>query len=292
VPVHRGSLAEAVARSRPDLLHVHWLCIGQEALALAQQAGLPATVRGHGFEFTRERGAELLQHPAVRRLYVFPHFAPLLPASDKVMPLPVAFSPDRFYPPARKDPRLVVRTSLAKDTKDPATFLHTARLCPGHRFVLAVCTPTGRPTAADEVRALAADLHSPAEVRVDLSNEEAAELVRSAGIFLHTYSYQEPFGMPISIAEALATGAHVLARQGEGIAGYLGPCGQLYDNAEHAAALIAETAQWSPERWQAVQLAAVERAYGSFADSVVLESMLKDWQALVSVPAPPRAAAA
>lgn len=290
LPIHRGSLAEAVARSRPDLLHVHWLSIGQEALALAEPIGLPVTFRGHGYEFSSARGTELLRHPAVRRLYIFPHFVAQLPASEKVMPLPVAFSPDRHYPPARKDPRLVVRVSLAKPTKDPATFLETARLCPEHRFVLAVCTPTGREGAANEVRALAASLKSPAEIQVDVSNEAAAELVRAAGIFMHTYSYEEPFGMPISIAEALATGAHVLARDGAHIHGYLGSCGQLYQNAEHAAALIAETLKWSPERWQAVQLAAIDRAYSCFADSNVLDRMLDDWQAIVAKKACSRAA--
>jgi glycosyltransferase involved in cell wall biosynthesis len=280
VPVHRGSLAEALERCRPDILHVHWLCIGKDALPLAQRAGVPVTYRGHGFEFGEPLARELQEHPAVRRLYLFPHMAARLPSPAKVWPLPVAFNPDRFYPPARKDRRLVVRTGLAKSAKDPMTFLKAARLCPDHRFVLAVCTPTGREKAAEEILALRDQLASPAEVLVDLTNEQAAELVRSAGIYFHTYSYEEPLGMPISIAEALGTGAYVLARKGPDINDYLGPNGACYETCEQAAQLVAETLHWPEKRWQAVSLAAVDYAYTRFADSTVLEAVLEQWRRL------------
>jgi glycosyltransferase involved in cell wall biosynthesis len=148
--------------------------------------------------------------------------------------------------------------------------------------VLAVCTATGLPNGPDEVLAARKELGSPAEVVVNLTHEESAELVRSAGIYLHTFSFDEPFGMPISIAEAMATGAHVLARGGPGVAEYLGPCGASYGSPDEAARLIQETAAWTEEKWQATSLAAINQAYRRHADSVVLASMLKDWCSLAA----------
>ncbi|MFN4258708.1 MAG: glycosyltransferase [Gemmataceae bacterium] len=283
VPVHLGNLPQALIKSRPDLVHVHWMCVGLDQLNLIQQAGLPVTYRGHSFEYSTPLAETVLKHPAVRRIYLFPHMAAHFPAHRKIHPLPVAFSPDRFYPPATpKDRRLVVRTGLAKFTKDPLLFLKVAKQCPDHRFVLVIATPRGLEEVPAHILAAKEELNSPAEVLVDLSNEAAAEVVRSAGIFLHTYSYEEPFGMPISIAEALATGAYVLARQGPDIAGCLGPCGALYADADHAARLVTETLSWTEDQWQAVALQAVNHAYGHFVDSVVLEAMLDDWRVLTA----------
>jgi len=52
VPVHRGTLRDALALVKPDLVHAHWLDMAEKYSADVQAAGLPLTVRGHGFEFS------------------------------------------------------------------------------------------------------------------------------------------------------------------------------------------------------------------------------------------------
>ena len=65
-------------------------------------------------------------------------------------------------------------------------------------------------------------LGSPVDLRVNVDAEEVSALVREAGIYLHGYAFGSPFGMPVGICEAMATGAYVIARRCEGIDTYLG----------------------------------------------------------------------
>lgn len=292
VPTHRGTFEQALRAASPDLVHIHWLCFGENHLEMIHRAGVRVTYRGHGFEYSDALLRRLLGHPAVHRLYVYPHFAARLPASEKIRPMPVAFDPSLYYPAEAKDRRLVVRAGLAKATKDPEAFFRTACNCPGFRFVYAACTATHLVKGPEELRTLGQRLNSPVELRVDVPHDNCAELVRSAGIFLHTFGFQEPFGMPISIAEAMATGAYVLVRRGPGVTEYLGPCGAQYDSPEDAARLIRETQLWSEDKWQSVRLAAIDYAYARFADSTVLETMLDDWCALAGELNTPKRAAA
>jgi hypothetical protein len=73
VPVHRGSIAEAIAACRPDILHVHWTNIAIEEGEPLLASGLPFTVRGHGFEFNDKAIPKLLPCLRLRRAFVFPH---------------------------------------------------------------------------------------------------------------------------------------------------------------------------------------------------------------------------
>jgi hypothetical protein len=60
----------------------------------------------------------------------------------------------------------------------------------------------------------------------------------------------------------------------------VGAAGRLYRSNDQAIALIRESAQWTPERWAATRLAAVEHAYQWFADIRVLAPLFAEWQRL------------
>jgi glycosyltransferase involved in cell wall biosynthesis len=83
--------------------------------------------------------------------------------------------------------------------------------------------------------------------------------------------------MPISIAEAMATGAYVLARDANEFIDYIGDAGGIYSGVEQASRLISETQNWSDEIWSSIWLRAVERAYGRHADEIVLRQIFNDW---------------
>jgi glycosyltransferase involved in cell wall biosynthesis len=194
--------------------------------------------------------------------------------------MPVAFDPVRYFPTERKDPLLVMRASLAAPAKGLTTFLEIAARHGSHRFVLFACRSIGYPQHLDELRELNRSLGDPVDLRVDRPYDEVEAVVREAGVYLHTPTLTEPYGMPISIAEAMATGCFVIARRCPGSAAYVGEAGALYDADGEASAVLEETAAWSDERWQRARLASIDRAFDRFASDRVLRPLLEDWARL------------
>jgi glycosyltransferase involved in cell wall biosynthesis len=278
VPIHRGPLAAAIRRARPHLLHTHWLTKVDPIREEAGRFGLPITVRGHGFEFQPELAARLDADPLVRAFYVFPHLADACPTPPaKLRRVPACFDSTRYAPAPRKDRRLVVRAGAALPTKDLPLFLRVARRCPGHRFVVALVRCNGFEPFADEIARMNAELGGPAEVLVNVPPGEIDELQARAGLYLHTHGPVPHFGMPMTIAEAMATGGVVLARRCPAFAGYVGDAGFLYGDEDEAVALIRGTADWDEAAWRAAGDRAIERAFARSADSVVLPAILEDW---------------
>ncbi len=288
VPVHHGSLEEAIRRVKPHLAHVHWLNIAGRYHERIARAGLQMTVRGHGFEFDASAFPQLLGNAAVQAVYVFPHYAPAVARDSRIRPMNVAFNGELYYPQPDKDPFLVVRTASGKPAKAVETFIDVAALCPQHRFILVLGVLNQLETYVDALVEYNRRCGSPVDIRINLPTEQSAALVRKAGVYLHTYGDQEPFGMPISIAEAMATGAYTLVRRLPGAAAYVGDAGALYGSAEEAAHLIRQSARWYREQWQDRQARAVEFAYQNYADLHVLKPLLLEWQRTTDagIPAP------
>jgi glycosyltransferase involved in cell wall biosynthesis len=135
------------------------------------------------------------------------------------------------------------------------------------------------PDHIEELRAENDALGSPVEILVDQPHDQVVAMVRRAGIYLHTHSLEEPYGMPISIAEAMGTGAYVIARRCDEAVTYVGPPGSFYDTDEEAADLISATAEWSAASWRSAEVASVERAHRYFSSDVVLGPLFDDWAA-------------
>jgi glycosyltransferase involved in cell wall biosynthesis len=147
--------------------------------------------------------------------------------------------------------------------------------------VLARCNEHER--FLEKVEAYNRKLGNPVELRINQPVEQVAALVREAGIYLHTHGLAAPYGMPISIAEAMATGSYVIGRRCRASEAYIGNAGRVYGSAADAAEQIQKTALWSDEQWQRAQRLAVERAYRHFADIHVLRPMLEDWRRIAGV---------
>jgi hypothetical protein len=56
--------------------------------------------------------------------------------------------------------------------------------------------------------------------------------------------------------------------------------GALYADAAEAAALINATLAWTDDEWRAAQIRAIDRAFGHFADEIVLRPLFEDWCAI------------
>ncbi len=283
VIVHRGSLAAAIAAFRPRIVHGHHL---EQALGYAPivgAAGLPMTVRAHGFTLDVAKRAAIDASDAIVAVFHFPHMVGPVsaPGAEKIRPMTCCFDPDVCYPQGRKDPRLVVRTGLASPTKDLGMFLRLAMRFPRHRFVLIPCWSFGMPDHLDELLAQNRALGDPVEILPNLPHAEVVDITRAAGVYLHTHALLDDYGMPISIAEAMATGCYVIARRGPSTEAFLDGAGSVYDTEDQAAELLRATEGWDGERWRRARIAALDRAHGAFAAPDVLPPLLEEWVRLV-----------
>jgi glycosyltransferase involved in cell wall biosynthesis len=287
IPIHCGALEDAVKAVRPDLIHVHWAGFAlQQAEALAK-TGLPVTLRMHGFDITADSFRALLDNEWLRGVYAFPAQLALLSGPDaRVKTVPAAFDTALFRPGHDKDRRLVVRAGSALKSKDIGFAFALAKRLPEFRFIYAGITCKNVEPYVEELRALKTQMDSPVELRFDVARADIAELIGRAGFYLHTATAPgdpgaSPLGMPVSIAESMATGAYVLARNAPEFRDYIGDAGAFYDDIDEAERLIRATLDWSDEDWRRAERRAVERAFEGFADTMVYRTIFEDWRQIV-----------
>ena len=284
-PVYRGPFAAVVRRWRPDIIHAHYLHTAEEILDVAEEECVPVTERAHAFDMSPAGLARVANARATAAVYVFPHLIPSGLNSPRVRPLTAAidtsrFSNGRFSNGGKKDPKMVLRIGAGLPTKDLRFFMDAAKRLPGHRFVLAVAEATGMPEYVQVVKQLNESLGGPAEIRVNVPYPEAAKLSGEAGIYLHTCDPAEPFGMPVSIGEAMAAGCYALVRRLPGAAEYVGNGGACYESLDDVVASIRQTDLWNDERWEQQRRASADSGR-RFANERVLKEILGDWRRLV-----------
>lgn len=277
-PVHRGTLAQAIADTNPDVIHVHYLVVAERHIQEIP-ASIPVTVRGHSFDWTPGLAIQIAELPSVRKVFLFPWFASQV-SHPKIAGLPVAFSSGRFKEAPGKDRRMVLRLAAGLPTKGLIHFFSTAREMPDFRFVLVIATAGGYGGFDAELRRMNKLFDNRVDLQTDLSWDDAATLIHLAGINLHTCDpARNPFGMSISIAEALATGSLVLVPQCPEAVEYVGNAGRFYPSPAAAVPLIRETAGWDDEAWASVSRTARERA-ALFADTAVLPKLIDEWKSI------------
>ncbi len=277
--VFYGSLREAAAKFKPDLVHVHWINFAENNLDQLIEIGAPVTLRGHGFDYAPERVERLLRRPEIKKLYLFPHHAAACVRSPRIRSAPVAIPVDRFRP-ADKDRKLVLRAGACLPTKDLELFVRAAKRLPDFRFVLCLAR-VHHPEFTAHLISYVKEQGDPVELLLDVPHDQCFALFRKAGVFLHTFGPDDPFGMPVSIGQALASECLTLVRDVPGASEYLGGAGALYRDEDHVVELIRETVDWTDEQWRECRAQAASRAE-AFEASEVLDSMYRDWQALAA----------
>lgn len=282
VPVHRGTLLDAIATFKPDILHVHYLMFAKRYdRDIGDKVAIPMTVRGHSFDFTTVLTAEAVALPRVQKVYLFPHLARKVP-NEKVVALPVAYDPNLHKPCDQKRDTLVLRLAAGKKGKGLEEFFRVARLCPELEFVLGVADVIGYETYFHTLATHNIGLPRPVKLLRDVPLEKAAALTAQAGIYLDTSDPRaHEFGMPISIAEALATGATVLIRDSMPAREYAGDAAFYYVNADEAAQIVKMVSEWSPE----IRLRQRERALMQaqlYRSDVILPRLVHDWEEIAA----------
>ncbi len=279
VQIHRGSLADAIKGFSPDVIHIHHMTTSDYYLDNCPKGRV--TVRAHSFDWDLDRVKRVAQHPAVRRLFAFPHLAESIPG---VVSLPVAYDTKHYYRSMKKY-QSVVRLSAGLLTKRLEDFLIVGNeLHTQADFALAInFTPGKEASVSDTLAKLNASLGGHVRILKNLSKDDAAELTRRAAVYMHTYDHtSHPFGMPISIAEAMATGALVLARSnGVGVHAYMGDAGLFYSSTEEAKKIIQVALAMSEQERDGVADVSC-RVAERFRPEVVLPRLLEEWESIRS----------
>jgi glycosyltransferase involved in cell wall biosynthesis len=282
VPVHAVGLERVIDTFQPDVIHCHWLPLAAPVSEHAARRGIPVTVRGHGFEFSEPSLAACAALPAVKSIYLFPIFAEAAPDyGGKVQAVTACFNPRRFYPRLQKDRRMVLRAAACLDSKDIEAFIRVAARCPALRFVLALARIAALPDLPGDLAALNASLGNPVDIRMDVANEAMAALTGQAGIYLHTFGFKQPFGMPVSIAEAMACGAVLLVRDCPAARAYAGANAFYYDYEDEAVEYINATLHWSAADWTERAKRAADFAYAHYTDDAVMDPIVEDWRRIL-----------
>jgi glycosyltransferase involved in cell wall biosynthesis len=117
---------------------------------------------------------------------------------------------------------------------------------------------------------------------MDVQRADVAQLMRSAGVYLHTFAFQRPYGMPISIAESLACGGIPIARDCPAARTYAGTGALYYDTEDEAVAHLQSMLAWTEQQWELRSQANAAFARNNYADDALLPWMLEDWRTLAA----------
>jgi glycosyltransferase involved in cell wall biosynthesis len=282
VPVLYGQdPMDAIRDFRPDLLHVHYLVTAQQVFR-SIFVDLPITVRAHSFDWDLGRAAAVAAVDNVRAIYAFPHFAREAAQNSKIVPLPVAFDAALYDAPldATVVKDRVVRLAAGRRMKGLEDFFTVAwKLFPQGSFTMAVSRIRGDEDYVGKM--IEAGMRTGVVVFNDLNRAKAVEMIRTAGVYLDTSDPTgHPFGMPISIAEAMASGAVVLIRDCPAAREYAGLGAQYYRSIDEAVEMVRGATDLHELHRKHISEMARERAR-LYRSDVVLPRLVKDWDRFV-----------
>jgi glycosyltransferase involved in cell wall biosynthesis len=283
VRVHTGSPEEAIALCKPDLIHVHWMNFCMAKHKLLETLNIPLTLKVHSFDVTPQALRRVLNMPWINHVYAFPSQVQRLGEDHpKLVPIRAAFDPMRLGPKLQKDRRMVLRSGAALRSKDVEIMFDLADMLPEFNFVYAGVTCNGFEDYVDELKRIATEKKTRLQILFDVDHDRMSRMMEDAAIYLHTahlpgQKYHTPLGMPISVAEAMATGSYVVIRDCPEFSCYVGDAGGYYNDVEQAASLISATNEWTDDEWNLRWAKSVDRATRYHSAEKVLKSVLDQW---------------
>ena len=226
------SLDAAVAEWDPDVAVLHWAASALHLLAGLERYELPFAVRSHSFDVDPE-------------------------SSRACVPIRSASACGRIRPPRRASrarsrcrccspPRIgcrrhsgraicVISASALLPKKDfPLLFDAFARMPDVDRRIVVAATQ-GHEELPGVLLQRCEELEDPPLVQVNLPREDVFALLSRTALFVYTLEPERPFGMPMSVAEAMASGCSVVLPDRPACREYAGPSARYYADAQDIA---------------------------------------------------------
>jgi hypothetical protein len=274
VTVRRGDLEAALSAFRPDIVHIHHMTTAEYHLHKLLKERV--TIRAHSFDWNDQLAVSLLSHKCVASVFGFPILAKRV---GGVVPLKVAYNEQLVTRFLAKDRRHIVRLGACLPTKRLPDFIEVGNRMSGEAdFTLGASLGVGQEEYLGELVKLNRQLGGHVRILANMPHVEAIALTKIAGIYMHTYDERShEFGMPISVAEAMATGSVVAARSsGAGVRDYLG-AQFLYSSVDEAVRLLQSILDFSDEQWTIASDASCASA-SRFRSDYVLPSLIDAWK--------------
>lgn len=276
VHTYTGTLKEAIAASKPDLLHFHFLSELLRMKEDVEASGLPVTLRGHSIDHSTEYLDTVIGKPWMKRLWLYPHFAEKY-AREKVEALPSCYDPKLYFPGQIKEPDSVVRACAGIQYKNVESFIRIASMVPEKKFRLIFAWNARFPRYKDLIFDLNASLGSPVQILVNLSHAETAVVVGASEISLYTaHPDAHPFGMPMSILESMATGSLAFIRDHK-VPEPLRSNALLFESEEGASRALRNTCDWSLSKWKQAHASSL-KAVENFSAPLVIPKIYWGWR--------------
>jgi glycosyltransferase involved in cell wall biosynthesis len=201
-------LSASAASFDPDLLLVHWATQADAQLPAIEALGRPFAVRVHSFDWDVDTVEKLRDHPLCIGLWAYPHLARRVPG---LHPLAAYFGAHLQLPPPadRRDLLLYVSAALPKRPFDLVLDVMET-LADTLRCGIVLGRSNGYEAVADEVATQAAGLRRPPFVEIDVPRSRVFELLSQTSVLLHVARDDAVIGMPMSIIEAMRSGACIV----------------------------------------------------------------------------------
>lgn len=201
----------------------------------------------------------------------------------KSVNMKIPIYPKIHYPPCffeYKEDILVTRVGACLPTKDLKTFVDIAHsiklISKKFKFVMSLILCTSVEYYFDEIIEYNNSKNNPCEIMCNISRDESSDLLRKSKIYLHTIGNEKTYGQPISIAEAMACGNYIVAKElCDSTKIYIDDCGVTYKTTEQAVNELLKTEQWTEAEWKNVFNVSVNYAYNNFVPEKIYNPFLK-----------------
>jgi len=228
----------AVREFKPQVIHTHYMIMGDVVGDIAEATGLPFTLRSHSFDVLETEAArsrpewlEIRKHlrsDACLGVLCFPFLrAPLeqfgLPP-DKLHEVPPVIAFSRFHDASRNG-RAIMNMGAVRPKKQMQDFVELSRLMPGRQFNLYAMG-----YQVDKLKAHAEQQQGPLNFIAPVSHDAMpAEYKRHEWLVYTAHPDMKSVGWPMAVAEAQAAGVGVcLAGIRPDLKDYVGDAGYLY----------------------------------------------------------------
>lgn len=239
-------LATGVRELDPDVIVMHWVGVANRLGDQLAELGIPYAVRSHGFDTNRDLVEKVLADPLCLGVWAYPtatqgfpgtHALPLLLTSHDRIPAP--------EPGRARD--LVLSSSAGLPKKDFDLLFAAMDQLPGIERRIVVAATERFEQLPGDLFERCGDRADPPLVQVNLPRDDVFALLGRTALHVYTLRPEDPFGMPMSVAEALCAGASVCLPDRPEARAYAGPGARFYSTADDIARHAREVLTDSPE---------------------------------------------
>jgi hypothetical protein len=239
-------LETGVREFEPDVIVMHWIGVAHMLADRLTALNIPYAVRSHGFDTDRGAVERVLADPLCLGVWAYPtvkqgfpgtHALPLLLTSHDRIPAP---EPGRV-----RD--LVLTSSAGLPKKDFDLLFDAMDQLPGVERRIVVAATEQFEQLPGELFERCGSRPDPPLVQVNLPRDDVFGLLGRTALHVYTLRPDSPFGMPMSVAEALCAGASVCLPDRPEARAYAGPGARFYTTADDIARHAREVLAGGPE---------------------------------------------